>query len=129
MPRLRNRKIYTNVTQGGAPSNTVRRALTRKLVRTPLRSGVVIERLIYGESLVLGMEDVPVVEYDFGIASIYVQGGEDESLQDVREAAADDLEELSDFVRELKEMDMDIQEEARERFPEDNNSGPGRTFG
>ena len=90
---------------------------------------MVIETFIYGESLVLGMEDVPVVEYDFGIASIYMQGGEDESLQDVREAAADDLEELSDFVRELKEMDMDIQEEARERFPEDNNSAPGRTFG
>jgi len=90
---------------------------------------VVIERLIYRESLVVSMEDVPVVEYDFGIASIYMQGGEEDSLQDVREAAADDLEELSDFVRELKEMDMDIKEEARERFPEDNNSGPGRTFG
>ena len=113
MPRLRNRNIYTNVTQGGVP----------------LRSGWYVETFIYRESLVLGMEDVPVVEYDFGSASIYMQGGEDESLQDVREAAANDLEELSDFVRELKEMDMDIQEEARERFPEDNNSGPGRTFG
>ena len=75
------------------------------------------------------MEDVPVVEYDFGIASIYMQGGDEDSLQDVREAAADDLEELSDFVRELKEMDMDIQEEARERFPDDGNQSPGRTFG
>lgn len=113
MPRLRNRKIYTNITQGGAP----------------LTSEVVIERLICRESLVLGMEDVPVVEYDFGIASIYMQGGDEDSLQDVRKAAADDLEELSDFVRELKEMDMDIQEEARERFPDDGNQPPGRTFG
>ena len=57
------------------------------------------------------MENSPVVEVDFGIARVYVQGGEDESLEEVNEIADEKLESVTPMVERLKRMDHDLREE------------------
>jgi hypothetical protein len=79
----------------------------------------------------MSTDDAPAVEYDFGIASVRVEGSSDDSLEDVREAAGEELESITDTVRVLKEMDMEIEEEARERIDAEqlaNDSPTGSSF-
>jgi len=48
-------------------------------------------------------ESNPVIELDFGVAAIYVQGSEDDSIQDVNEVVQEHVEDMPKQIKELKE--------------------------
>ena len=68
----------------------------------------------------------PVVEVDFGIARVKVEGGEEDSLEEVEAVADEKLDQIEPIVEDLKRMDHELREEYRAEEYED---AAGRTFG
>lgn len=69
--------------------------------------------------------DPAIVEVDYGVASVYIQGSPDDSIEDVNEVAESRLRDLEESVAKLKRVDYELGEE----FESDSSRGPtGSSF-
>ena len=71
------------------------------------------------------MGESPVVEVDFGIARVYVEGSEDNTLEEVESVADQKLQDVEPMVEELKRMDHELREEY---LIEEDGESLGRSF-
>ena len=71
----------------------------------------------------------PIVEYDLQIAGLYFEGTEEDSFDDMRAAAKEDLDTLAELVEQLKEIDQEhertLQEAMQSEEPQATDSSGG----